>query len=41
MKSKNSRVYLVVGAASIGVLGAVSLRARPPFTDAQLATQQQ
>jgi len=41
MKSKNGKVYLAVGAVSIGLLGAVSLRARPPFTDAQLAQQQQ
>jgi len=41
MKSKNGKVYLAVGAVSIGLLGAVSLRARPPFTEAQLAEQQQ
>jgi len=41
MKSKNGKVFLAVGAVSIGLLGAVSLRARPPFTDAQLAQQQQ
>jgi thiosulfate dehydrogenase len=41
MKSKNGKVYLAVGAVSIGLLGAVSLRARPPFTDTQLAEQQQ
>jgi thiosulfate dehydrogenase len=41
MKSKNGKVYLAVGAMSIGLLGAVSLRARPPFTESQLAEQQQ
>jgi thiosulfate dehydrogenase len=41
MKSTKSKVHLAVGAASIGLLGAVSLWARPPFTDAQLANQQQ
>jgi thiosulfate dehydrogenase len=36
-----TRACLTIGAVSIGLLGAVSLRARPPFTDAQLAEQQQ
>jgi thiosulfate dehydrogenase len=35
------RVFLTIGTMSIGLLGAVSLRARPPFTDAQIAEQQQ
>jgi thiosulfate dehydrogenase len=34
-------MYVAVGAVSIGLLGAASLRARPPFTEAQLAEQQQ
>jgi thiosulfate dehydrogenase len=41
MKMIKNKVYLAVGAVSIGLLGAVSLWARPPFTDAQLANQQQ
>ncbi len=41
MKMIKSRMYPAVGAVSIGLLGAVSLWARPPFTDAQLANQQQ
>jgi thiosulfate dehydrogenase len=41
MESTKSRVYLAVGAVLIGLLGAASLPARPPFTEAQLAQQQQ
>jgi thiosulfate dehydrogenase len=40
MKSTNIKAY-VVGAASIGLLGAISIWARPPFTEAQLAEQHQ
>jgi thiosulfate dehydrogenase len=41
MKSRKSKVYVAGGAVAIGLLGALSLRARPPFTEAQLAQQQQ
>ena len=40
MNTKN-KAYLTIGAVSIGLLGAVSLWARPPFTDAEVAKQQQ
>jgi thiosulfate dehydrogenase len=40
MNTKN-KAYLTIGAVTIGVLGAASLWARPPFTDAQIAEQQQ
>jgi len=40
MNMKN-KAYLTIGAVSIGVLGAASLWARPPFTDAEVAQQQQ
>jgi thiosulfate dehydrogenase len=40
-KMKSSRVYLALGAASLGLLGGATLWARAPFTDAQIAEQQQ
>jgi thiosulfate dehydrogenase len=36
----STRAYLALGAASLGLLGAASLWARPPFTEAQIADQQ-
>ena len=41
MNSTMKRVYLAIGAVSIGLVGAGSLWARPPFTELQLATQHQ
>ena len=41
MKSKTYKIIWGVGAAIAGVLGATAIGARPPFTDAQLADQQQ
>jgi thiosulfate dehydrogenase len=38
---KLNKIFLTVGAISAGLLGALSLWARPPFTDAQLAEQQE
>ncbi len=40
MNMKN-KVYLTLSAVSIGLLGAASLWARQPFTDAEVAKQQQ
>lgn len=39
MKIATRQVSMALGAASIGLLGAAVLWARPPFTDAQLADQ--
>jgi thiosulfate dehydrogenase len=43
MKTRNQskRIYLCVAAAVLGSLGTAAIYARPPFTDAQLAEQQQ
>jgi thiosulfate dehydrogenase len=41
MKITKNKVCLGIGAVSVGLLGALSLWARPPFTDAQVAEQQQ
>jgi thiosulfate dehydrogenase len=40
-KTAHSRFYLCAGATLLGILGAVAIHARPPFTDAQLQEQQQ
>ena len=38
---KTHKVYIAVGVTGLGLLGAASLWARPPFTEQQLADQQQ
>jgi len=38
---KTRKVYVAVGVTGLGLLGAASLWARPPFTEQQLADQQQ
>jgi thiosulfate dehydrogenase len=38
---KIKKTTLAIGAASLGLLGAASIWARPPFTEAQIADQQQ
>jgi thiosulfate dehydrogenase len=39
--SRSKKIYLGVGAAMLGSLGTVAIFARAPFTDAQIAEQQQ
>jgi thiosulfate dehydrogenase len=41
MTIKTYKFYWGAGAALVGLLGAAAIGARPPFTDAQLAEQQQ
>jgi thiosulfate dehydrogenase len=38
---KLKKTYIAIGATSLGVLAAASIGARPPFTEAQIAEQQQ